>query len=254
MDYKTKYLKYKNKYLTLKNKYGMIGGSKFPPIRYFKLDKGTKLFRSAPNISRYYDIKSNLQLCSDTHKMGIYLGSNLLLSLAIMIEENNLSEIGIFELNKDINIAMGKYSYRGLNPSKYFDTTGKLKLYLDPSEEENISHRGCRIQPLKMKQSNPELIKLYSEMMSLDNSNPKKRELRTKFNRRLFLLPPNTNVDNFCEIFISKDVIVRGDEISLVKKYKVNLTSPDELLSFIETNNYPIDLDFYITNGILVEI
>ena len=108
-----------------------------------------------------------MKKCTDTHKMGIYFGNNILLSLAIMLEEDNLSEIGIFKLNKDIHIAKDKFSYRFLNYSKYHDENGNLKLGIKPSEDENISHFMCDYNPLKMKQSDPELEKIYKKGMSL---------------------------------------------------------------------------------------
>ena len=56
-----------------------------------------------------------------------------------------------------------------------------------------------------------------------------------------------------CEIFISKDIIKQGNELSLVKKYRVNFKSAKELLQFIEKNNYPKNLEFYINKGVLIE-
>tara|TARA_B100001121_G_C18700065_1_gene627088 strand:+ start:2062 stop:2847 length:786 start_codon:yes stop_codon:yes gene_type:complete len=240
---------------------------KINKINTFKLKKGVLLFRSAVDISKYSEPKSNLNRCIDTGKKGIYLANNVLISLAIMIEENKLSEIGVFELNEDITIAIGKHSFRQLNPSRYFDISGTFIKGVHPLEEEHISHIECYLQPLKIKQSDPQLVKLGNEIISLGNSNPKKKiELQIEYNRRLFLLPPGTDVRDSCEIFISKDVLLNGDEISLVKKYKVNSknlptnvpnkdspSDAERLLYFIEKNNYQTDIHFYIQNSILIQ-
>ena len=155
---------------------------KINKINTFKLKKGgefdnyfPQLFRSAVDISKYSEPKSNLNRCIDTGKKGIYLANNVLISLAIMIEENKLSEIGVFELNQDITIAIGKYSFRQLNPSRYFDISGTLIKGVHPLEEEHISHIDCYLQPLKIKLSDPELVKLENEIISLGNSKPKKK-------------------------------------------------------------------------------
>ncbi len=63
---------------------------------------------------------------------------------------------------------------------------------------------------------------------------------------------------NFCEIFISsKDIESNSNVIKLDKTYMINtekVKKLEDLLTFMQVNNYPNDISSYIENKILIEI
>ena len=62
----------------------------------------------------------------------------------------------------------------------------------------------------------------------------------------------------FCEIFISsKDIESNSNIIKLDKTYMINsekVRDLEDLLMFMQENNYPNDISSYIENEILIEI
>jgi len=222
MSYYDKYLKYKNKYLQLKKQ---KGGSKIP--------KGTLLFRTAPSICNYKSIElcqKNAQECSNTFKTGIYFADNILVSICMCLEYDKLMELGIFQIIDDIRVGFGKYTFRVINPERYFDIHGNLKPYIYPIREENISHYDCGLNLLKLNDSKTDLevIKFSPE---------KKAE-----------------IDNFnlCEYFLTEPHI---KNIKLIDQYRFNpdkIKNVNDLKIYLESNNYPLDHKKYIEDGILI--
>ena len=286
--YKLKYMKYKSKYLELKEmNAGMYSGLGVPRtsqvveerlsedqerfiqflrkkrLGYLIIPKNTILFRSSPigKITLYSDIISQVQRCTDTKKKGIYLSNNILISMAMMLEYNKIMEIGEFVVNKPIILVKSKYGYRHITPEKYFydwkTNRQELILHVTPSYIENISHIDCDILPLKESQISPISIEIEKRLEALDSKSEEYKRLITDYTDFLHLLPIEKRDDiNLCEIFISSNYIEKDDIIKLNKKYKINdvkIKSVEDLLSFIEINDYPKEISFYIDNEILVE-
>lgn len=221
MNYYSKYLKYKKKYIDLK--LNLEGGS--PTFIKIKKNEFPLLYRSAPAICDYKTTIPTIK-CSDTNKIGVYLTDNPLISIAMCLEYDILLEIGVFEVLEDLNLTEGKYSFRDINPSRYFDENENLILYVNPLPEENISHIE-KIFPLKKNKLTNEIDDLLPYYME-ENWNA----------HEVFL----TN----CEI----------RKIRLKKTYKFNpkkIKNTDDLLMYIQRNNYPTELQKYIDDKILVE-
>ncbi len=308
--YKSKYLKYKSKYLNLKNQSGgsislsstaksliisdednkFIELLKEKRIEYKIMSHEKIIYRSVPKgtISLYSDLGSQVRKCIDTGKIGIYLSEDILLSLAIMLENNEVMEIGAFTLQKNIVMPIGKYAYRNINHERYFKS-GEMKLNVESDTEDNISHIECRLIPLKNSQRSSyalgllkeineieekigekdikEFYNLYTKYKSCTDLTPEIREkcqdierlndLWTKYENYLYLLPPEEKRD-FCEIFISsKDIKSNSNIIKLDKTYMINnekIRNVEDLLKFMKENNYPNDISSYIQNEILIQI
>jgi hypothetical protein len=225
-----KYLKYKKKYLKLKK---MIGGGEYDII-YDIIPEDTILFRCADNINDYNTsdlCKKNVRECIDTSKKGLYFANNILLSLSMILEYDKLLELGIFRVKKDIKLSIGKYSFRYINIKKYFDDNQKLILNMNVSPEENISHVQCNFQ-LLIKDKKTEKINVL-----IPKSNENKQLLESI---------------NFCEIFLVEDEL---NDIEMFGKYQINkniIKNSDDLLNYLEKNNYPQKLTRYIDDNILI--
>jgi hypothetical protein len=233
-------------------------------LEYLIIPKNTILYRSAPigKINLYSDIISQVQVCDDTGKRGIYLSDNILISLAMMLEYNSIMEIGTFVVNKPIILVKYKYNFKHITPEKYFydwETYRQESIFPapDPSYTENISHIDCDILPLKASQMSPVGLEIEKRLEALNPKSEEYKRLLIEFEDLLHLLPIEKRRNtNFCEIFISSNDIEKDDYIKLNKKYKINdvkIKSVEDLLSFIEVNDYPKEISFYIDNEILVE-
>ena len=219
MNYQQKYLKYKKKYLNLKNQ---LGGD----IRYGTIKAGTLLYRCAPSICDYKNAelsKANVRRCTDTGKIGIYFADRPIISLAMCIELQKIMEFGVFRVREDFGIALNKYSFREINPERFFSPNGDLILNVDPTPAENISHLKCEIQIL--------------------NQNNK------------HLLPPHIqdglSCIGSCEMFLTvKDL----DKIEMIKSYKFNENITVTMFEkYFNDNHFPFYLQKYIEDNILVE-
>lgn len=191
---------------------------------YFIIPKGTILYRSQPTISpqNIKPMKDN-----DTDKIGIYFASQPFLSIAINIEYKTLMDFGIFRVTSPIKIPKGgKYGYRYINPDRYFkynEVTEKNELIpnVEIIESENISHKDCDIYPL-------------DEYFDIFLPIEKDKEFASKEN---------------CEIFLNaKDL----SNVKLEKIFYFNLHDWKELKKIIIDNNFPLDLNFYISKNILI--
>jgi len=215
-SYYDKYINYKNKYLNLKENIVII-------------PKGEILFRTAPSICNYKNIElcyDNLMKCSDSGKTGIYFGRLPIIAISMCIEYNKLMEFGVFKVLEDIIVYKDKYGFREINPERYYKDN-KLIPYVSVKEEENINHIHCPVMLIK---------------------NMEKGE---------YLLPDNItreyiNNPKSCEIFLTKKDIPK---IKLIKMFKFNpeiIKISNDLLTYLQENNYPFNLDKYINDNILI--
>ena len=202
-------------------------------LEYRIVPKGTKLYRSAPigKINLYSDLKSQVRKCTDTGKTGIYLSNSILIPLAMMLEYDKKMEIGEFEILEDIFIIYGKYDYRNINPEKYFNSDGTVKIRISPSIHENISHIDCGAFPL---------VKEGGEIKQLI---PRGKEIYIQERDKKLL----------CEMFLSSNEL-NSDVIKLTTEYKLNDgIDLQKLLKIIRNNDYPLNIPFYIENKVLVK-
>ena len=215
-SYYDKYIKYKNKYLDLKENIVII-------------PKGEILFRTAPSICNYKNLElcyDNLIKCSDSGKTGIYFGSLPIIAISMCIEYNKLMEFGVFKVLEDIIVYKGKYGFREINPERYYKDN-KLIPYVSVKEEENINHIHCPIMLIKNLEKGEYLLPGDIGMQYINN--PKS-----------------------CEIFLTKKDIPK---IKLIKMFKFNpeiIKISNDLLTYLKENNYPFNLDKYITDNILI--
>lgn len=95
----------------------------------------TFLFRAATKLLKIP------KKCIDTDKHGIYFGTYPLLAFGIFFERNNnIMEFGIFITTEPIVLYIGKYSFRNINPSRYFDKKGNFIPGISLGPNENINH------------------------------------------------------------------------------------------------------------------
>lgn len=229
--YKEKYLKYKKKYINLcqyiSMKKNMVGGE----IEFTSIEEGDLLFRCAPNISNlitYQGRFENARLCEDTLKIGLYFANQVLISLAMCIEYDKLIELGVFRVTKEIDtIIKGKYSFRDINPERYFNANGSLIPYVKPLPEENVSHIEDNVQLL----------------------GPNKT----------YLLPENIQQGIDCigsrEIFLSTLNRDHLNNLELVAGFRFNpaiIRTANDLHQYMIRNHFPFDLHKYISDGILI--
>lgn len=221
MEFKQKYQKYLYK---LKN---LIGGEP----KYRIIPKETHWFRTAPEICKYktnVSCMTNAQVCTDTGKIGIYIANHVLYALSMCLEYDTLLELGVFVLKEDIKALDGKYEYREINPERYFDEKKNLKLNVKPLDSENISHIMCNTILLSKNKAKDNIEPLF----------PDKYEERNR---------------DMCELFVSKDDI---NKIKLIYTFKFNpekIRFADDLRKYIEDNDYPDNLENYITDKILIK-
>lgn len=236
IDYKQKYLKYKKKYLALKQDINSskIGGA-LDDIEFTTIEFGAILFRMAPNIRDLRTFEGRLRnsrLCGDTGKTGLYFANRALISLAMCIEYDKVEgmELGIFRVIDTINeVSTDKYSFRGINPERYFDENGEFIRGINVLPEENISHIKCELNLLKSKQE--------------------------------FLLPPHLqsgiNCLGSCEIFLSNNDNRDLNKIEMLEAFKFNpalIKNAKDLLNYMERNHYPFGVNKYIDDDILIPL
>lgn len=111
--------------------------------------KGAQLFRLCPIACLYTDAASQARLDGDTGKVGVYFGTYPAVSLAIALENrSDRVQLAEFRLTRDLAVTYGKYSFRKINPSRYFTPTGKFIPKVVPLPSENISHFDAEAWPL----------------------------------------------------------------------------------------------------------
>ncbi len=238
---KQKYLKYKKKYINLRqymfnskidieNNKKLIGGQ----IEYTTIEPDTILFRMAPNIRELITFEGKLRnsrLCEDTGKTGLYFANKAIISLAMCIEYNRVEnmELGVFRVIDTIDeISTDKYSFREINPERYFDENGEFIMGIDVLPEENISHIKCELNVL--------------------NSN------------KDYLLPEHIQAGldclKSCEIFLSNQTD-HLNKIEMIAAFRLNpslIRTADDLLKYMERNHYPFESGKYIDDEILIPL
>jgi len=212
---------------------------KFGELEYMVIPEGTLLYRSSPNICDQYGthekIMNNMMKCGDTGKTGIYMGKFAILAIAMSLEYRTMMEIGVFKLNKDITVSIGKYDYRKLHIEDYFNLVdGETKFNRDFDRElypdENLSHFDSNVLPLRTKKysSGPKIKHLLSD------------ELQTE------LMNSGSG-----EVFLNE---TDAQHLEFVKAYRFSKKiTPDELFKYMKKNNYPFHLENYIKDKIVKE-
>ena len=108
------------------------------------IPKGTHLFRATfstnPDLIPVYD--------EDTGKIGLYFSNYPILALSMSIEYNSDMTLNIYKTNCDIQIREGKYSFRNINPDRYYDYNDNLIYNVVPLEEEMINHFDSGAYPI----------------------------------------------------------------------------------------------------------
>jgi hypothetical protein len=195
-------------------------------IQYTTIPAGTKLYRAGGGICRYSkNIDKLKQKCTDTGRHGLYFSTYLFQSLAMSLEYNKDLELGVFITSVDIPVIIGKYSYRYLNPRRYFhwnvvDDVMEVKLHVSPTKDEEISHFDNNIYPI----------------VNFESLNGKKH---IEYNMDKFAdkLKP---LDG--EIFITDDHVLKN--ISMIKTYKIDLS---KLKEFVADHIHDLDPYNYTT-------
>jgi len=107
---------------------------------------GTILYRSSRSICNY---RSNLcnkkRECSNTGKKGIYFSTYILQALAMSIEYNHDSKLGIFVTLEPFTVLIGKYSFRIIHPERWEPHWPKNHILV---ENENVSHFNAAMEPI----------------------------------------------------------------------------------------------------------
>jgi len=219
MNYYLKYIKYKSKYQ--KEKENQFSKN----INTIAIPKSTLWIRSDRDICMY---KENT--CKDTGKSGIYLANNILISIGMCFEYNELLELGIFYLDKHVIVSNDKYEYRNIHPERYWDANNNFIPNVKIRQDENISHFMCNVNLLKMDKKNNRLKKLLPYK--------KQNEL---------------NKLGLCELFLSTNDVTK---IRLIHKFKFNpeiIKNVNDLHKYLKLNDYPYDINKYIEDKILIE-
>tara|TARA_B110001450_G_scaffold76101_1_gene72391 strand:+ start:1307 stop:1975 length:669 start_codon:yes stop_codon:yes gene_type:complete len=122
--------------------------------RLIHLSKDMLLYRmQPPNISNITPMP-----CDDTGKTGIYFSDKVLIPLGMMLEyceKYPTMELIVVRLTQDVDSFDGKYSFRDLNPSKYFDDNGDMRSNVEIDPTENINHVDELAFPLQGDEVNP---------------------------------------------------------------------------------------------------
>ena len=187
---------------------------------------GTKLYRSAPNICIY---SKNIQLqkrqCTNTGKHGVYFSTYLFQALAMAIEYNKNLELGEFVTTVDIPVSIGKYSFRYIDPKRYFHINVRhnniiQKLHTMPTDEEDISHFNQEILPI---------VEFNDEAGNHVNYN------MDSFSSSL---KPTDG-----EVFVTNDDVLKS--IKLLKTYTINVEKLKEIVRDHIDDLHPYSYTFY---------
>jgi hypothetical protein len=84
----------------------------------------------------------------DTDKIGLYFSDAIELCQMMEIEYNQKLVICKYQITKPIKLFNGKYSFRNINPSRYFDENGNFIPNVDILESENINHYDLNMLPI----------------------------------------------------------------------------------------------------------
>lgn len=118
------------------------------------IPRGTMLFRAADSLVDVVPekIAQHFNVCTDTHKRGLYFATYPFLSMAIATEYHRDLLLGVFEVQQDIVAADDKYAFRSLvippdgpRDKAEFDSIAALSPL---PEEFNINHYDSAMLPI----------------------------------------------------------------------------------------------------------
>lgn len=102
---------------------------------YVTLPRGAILYRAAPGIQNWHDASyDKMRECGDTGKTGAYFSTYPVLAIAMLLEYERDMPVGVFELKDDVELFVGKYSFREM----------------DIADDQNINHCDPDILPLDL--------------------------------------------------------------------------------------------------------
>tara|TARA_Y100001933_G_C18821199_1_gene489304 strand:+ start:85 stop:807 length:723 start_codon:yes stop_codon:yes gene_type:complete len=108
--------------LTQEEKQKLING-----VEKYTLPKGSILYRTQP-----VECNSIKCLhCEDTGKNGVYFGDGLIIPLGMILEYNKPMYLCAYETTQDIELYKGKYSFRELEPERFFTKYYKTQTQRD---------------------------------------------------------------------------------------------------------------------------
>ena len=98
------------------------------------LPKDTYLFRTT--------FKSYLEPVEDedTGKIGLYFSNYPILALSMCLEYGSDMIYNIYQTTDDLELDDGKYSFRNINPSRYFKENGDFIPNVKPLNNEMVNH------------------------------------------------------------------------------------------------------------------
>ena len=97
------------------------------------------LYRAASDICSWNSQRERRKVCSDTGKRGVYFSTYPYQALSMLLEWGRDMPVGVFQLQRDVQLPIGKYAYRNLHPERYF--RGDTFLPDVPLlEDENVDH------------------------------------------------------------------------------------------------------------------
>lgn len=112
--------------------------------QYLIIPKGTYLFRTTFRTGPLVAVKD-----SDTDKTGLYFATVASIAIGMCLEYKANMYFKIFKLTSDIRAIEGKYSFRNINPHRYFTKDGKFipNVDIDPRTE-NVNHFEGQVYPI----------------------------------------------------------------------------------------------------------
>lgn len=101
----------------------------------------------------------------DTGKKGLYFSSTPMIAELMSVEYDRPLFINVCVVIKDTLLYNGKYSFRNINPQKYFNSEGDLIINQHPTQIENISHFDMSALPIIDWKNN---VSLPSELIGFE--------------------------------------------------------------------------------------
>ena len=108
-------------------------------IKFGKIKKGTLLYRATPIP---FQDKLEARYDKDTGQMGLYFSDGPIIPFGMVLEYKKPLNICVYEVNHDIEVVLGKYKYRDLDPTYYYKNYQDFvqnKFILNKDSRMNIS-------------------------------------------------------------------------------------------------------------------
>jgi hypothetical protein len=112
-------------------------------VKFLKIPRGTLLFRTSFSKNPLTPTK-----CEDTDKIGVYFSTIPSIALGMALEYKSNMFFNIFKLKKDLNAIEGKYSFRHINPERYFDAYNNFIPNVSIIPNENVNHFEAHVYPI----------------------------------------------------------------------------------------------------------